>query len=253
MTTDERAVYESLAESYGQSLSGYHYFVKVATENPLAHLGLRAYWGMNELAGVNIPDISKNGFTGTLKPTPPGDCPLPVSSKNAKFGSALNFDHIDDDIEFTTIVISRLNASFSLWFKTKTNFSTNYNNIAALLSYTGVASRYFGIAGNGSGPYTLIGECNTNGHIMCNVAGIVPVGKWNHVLVNFSTGTATTYLNNVLVGTRAIISDFSPGRIGGITEVGGNNYFGGQMDEIRIYNRPLGATERTKLFRLFSR
>ena len=83
-------------------------------------------------------------------------------------------------------------------------------------------------------------------------SGITFIGKWNHVCVNRnSSGTANFYVNGLLSGT-ANQSSGTP--VAGTANVtignipGGGRAWDGSLDDVRIYNRALSATEIRQLY-----
>ena len=73
----------------------------------------------------------------------------------------------------------------------------------------------------------------------------IPLNTWTHLAATFDGGSLRFYVNGSLVRTvarsGAIQTSSSPLRIGGNTIWG--EYFRGLIDEVRIYNRALSATE----------
>ena len=78
------------------------------------------------------------------------------------------------------------------------------------------------------------------------------IGIWNHIVITWSASTKQIYLNNTLVGssTGSFTYAFtSPLNIGG--QWTGNSTIktiNGSLDDVRIYNRALSATEVTALY-----
>jgi hypothetical protein len=76
----------------------------------------------------------------------------------------------------------------------------------------------------------------------------LPLNTWSHVAATYDGTNLRLYVNGTLVGTRAmsgqVTATANPLRIGGNTIWG--EYFAGRIDEVRIYNRPLAATEITR-------
>jgi hypothetical protein len=79
-----------------------------------------------------------------------------------------------------------------------------------------------------------------------------PGGKWLHVAVSVKSGNAKLYINGILGVSKAITFNIQNGTLGGAAfGIGtdmtnayyGDNYFGGSLDDISIYNRALTDQE----------
>jgi hypothetical protein len=94
------------------------------------------------------------------------------------------------------------------------------------------------------------------------VNNALTAGTWNHVVATWDGGSATSgvhiYVNGVEVallgpsagGTGPQTDAGSPIQIGANTGGGGNGYFSGQIDEVRVYNRVLSARDVSTLYNL---
>jgi hypothetical protein len=73
----------------------------------------------------------------------------------------------------------------------------------------------------------------------------LPTSAWSHMATTYDGANLRLYINGVLRSTKAvtgsIITSGNPLKIGGNAIWG--EYFAGQIDEVRIYNRTLSATE----------
>jgi len=78
---------------------------------------------------------------------------------------------------------------------------------------------------------------STNNLILTNI--------WNHIVVSVNSATATFYINGAADGTASNVISMNAARIGG---AGGQSSFYGSMDEVRVYNRALSASEVKELY-----
>ena len=73
----------------------------------------------------------------------------------------------------------------------------------------------------------------------------LPLNTWSHVAGTYNGATLRVYVNGVQVASKAqsgtLLRTTSPLRIGANTQWG--EYFGGRIDEVRIYNRALTQAE----------
>jgi hypothetical protein len=75
--------------------------------------------------------------------------------------------------------------------------------------------------------------------------GLVPLNTWTHLAGTYDGSTLKLYANGVLMGSKAVTGSLAattnPLRIGGNTIW--REFFHGQIDEVRLYNRALSAGE----------
>ncbi|HKV37136.1 MAG TPA: LamG domain-containing protein, partial [Pyrinomonadaceae bacterium] len=81
---------------------------------------------------------------------------------------------------------------------------------------------------------------------------VAPLNQWTHVAVVYESGIVKTYINGVLTHTHngtGAIGDIDTTRnefrIGGRQVV--SQHFQGRIDEVRVYNRAISASEITQL------
>jgi hypothetical protein len=73
----------------------------------------------------------------------------------------------------------------------------------------------------------------------------IPINEWTHVAVTFSENTITLYVNGIKGGS-GIVSLNTTGNsnyIGRSNHTDAYNYFNGNIDEVRLYNRSLTQEE----------
>ena len=252
MTTAEKLVYENLANSTGQALTGYSYFLRKCNESPILHHGLCGYWAFDEPIGATIADLSGNQNHGTLSPNYPIDCPSRIESVNQKLIRGLNFDGIDDTLECgqgESLDVSGP-ITLELWYKpvavTSTKFLLSRNlttltNMQYGLAVDNLTRLRFYVAGNLWAPVFVF-----NPGIWYHVCLIYNNPNWNFFVNGASKQTrvsAKTQFSidcNFVVGAYCILNNGRAlwGPLG--------------IDELRIYNRALTSTEVLKHANLYS-
>lgn len=94
MTEDERLPYKQGAEleskKTGLGISGFNYFVKVASKDLLTHYKMRFLYLLNEGSGQVVKDLSGNGLNLTLRSVAPATLPVWEKSDNPLFGTCLS-------------------------------------------------------------------------------------------------------------------------------------------------------------------
>lgn len=158
-------------------------------------------------------------------------------------GSALRFDGENDYVSRAYISgLSSGNSSHTIeaWIKLEKKPSSS-RAWAVLLGNAGPASHHWLVQGNLS---TQLGQWNQS-DISCQCHPSIEIGKWNHIVVSFDGSNIKGYLNGSSL-TCSLGCNFN---LQGIPftlakpGISGEEYFGGVIDEVRIYNRALTQSE----------
>ncbi|MHA3773494.1 LamG-like jellyroll fold domain-containing protein [Verrucomicrobiota bacterium sgz303538] len=196
--------------------------------------GLVAAYSFDEGSGSSAGDSSGNGYMGTVN----GATWLP----GGRFGSALSFNGTGNWVTVTGVTNLRLSTGMTL---------EAWVNPSALSGWRTVIFK----ENSGGLDYALYAHDNVprpagyinmgNGDISAPGSGALPLNSWTHLATTYDGTTLRLYVNGVLAGSRAsggaIRQSALPLRIGGNSVWG--EYFTGLIDEVRIYNRALTATE----------
>ncbi|GEM_PF-1427023 len=204
--------------------------------------GLVGYWTFDgkdtvwtSATAATTLDKSGNGNTGTLTNMNQGTAPA-----QGKIGQALSFN-ASNYVSSTDII------------------GTNTVTVCAWIYPTQIGS-YAWIMGNArfiiqSTPAGYIYLSSDNGNTKLQTADIPAVKKWSQMCaVRLSTGTGTIYLNGAQTatgntGSPSSYALFAIGVQDGWGDgVGGG--FQGTIDDVRVYNRALSATEVKNLYNL---
>lgn len=221
--------------------------------------GLKGYWSFNgqDVSGTTAYDRSGAGNTGTLTNGP--------TVTPGKLGQALSFDSTNDYVDFGSPSslddLSTMTAS--AWIYPRSNGTNSVGVIFAKGPRYNPTSNGWVLRMNGPGSEALSfrSDFSTTDLERSSVSDFVPLNQWSHVVVTWDgTSTATNahvYLNGVEVpyststdGVGSHRSDaaesFIVGDGGGVLD----SVFDGSIDEVRIYNRALAATEIESLYKL---
>jgi hypothetical protein len=209
------------------------------TFSPYTPAGLVAYWNFDEGSGAIANDVTGNGHTGTLN----GEIGwVPGFIGN----SAINFHGTGNAISNVTVPNSA-----SLQFASNQSFTLSAWVLAgglrssdeAVIAKSRDQGNYYGIWINSANKWVFRGP---GGDVVGSAATTT---AWTHVAVvqNGSTGTRLIYVNGVVAGSGAAqaangAGDLWIGQANGITQP-----FPGTIDEVRLYNRALAASEITTL------
>jgi len=205
---------------------------------PPNNLGLVGYWSFNEGTGTKAGDSSGNGNTGTI---------YGATWADGKRGKALSFDGndyvaIDDPFENNT------DFTISLWVK---NDVINDGSYHGFIGKQGDACRKPGMwlaPGNNGGLHydSYDSTCTTR------YSGLLSnffQGKniWHHIVWTKSGNTYTFYRNGSFFTNASAPTNFytisTRYWIGKV-----DNYWRGDIDDVRIYNRALSPSEISRLY-----
>jgi hypothetical protein len=212
---------------------------------PPNNLGLVGYWSLNEGNGTVATDFSGNGNHGTLQNGP--------TWVNGKFGTALDFDGLDAVVTASPPDVT--NFTLSAWVKPESSDLTSGINLIINKTSVSADHNYCLIIFNGTADVCFYAGSGVYRDLTEPTATMVE-GIWYHIVGTYSTangGTLTLYVNGVqrnestgqgtltYGGTQILsIGDY-------VTEESGEDFNGG-IDEVRVYNRALSASEVAALY-----
>jgi len=183
-------------------------------------------------SGTALVDMSGNGNTGTISG---------ATWTTGKTAGALNFDGVNDWVTVADAASLDLKTGMTLeaWVRPTRN-NGDWRTVAFKESSTGmVYSLYTNERGN-----RPVGQVNIGGERNV-LAPTLPVSTWTHLAVTFDGSKLRLYTNAALAGSvdvsGSIPATALPLRIGGNAIWG--EWFAGQIDDLRIYDRALSASE----------
>lgn len=210
--------------------------------------GLVGYWRMDEdpaIHNTSIIDESGEGNSGVLN-TGDGATNKSVAGK---FNRAITFDGIDDYVALGNPVSLQITETITLSAWIKSNDKSEKKRIINKLD-----------SGAGQQSYTLF--TGTNGKVIFkfwtggvakSVSSTTDIvdGNWHQVIATYDGSSMRIYIDGVLEATTssitgAIDNDSSNVDIG--RKADNNQFFNGQIDDVRIYNRALSSEEVLSLF-----
>lgn len=211
--------------------------------------GLVGRWNFDEAAGTIAYDSAGNNYGGTLRNSPTR------TASACKAGYCLSFNGTDNYVEVSDPASGALDPttqySLSLWVKT-----------TSTAAYAFVISKSNGGSGGGYELYFADGKV---GFSSCDSLGVCSGGyfnttttlsyndnNWHHVAATAQTNsTAKIYVDGSLVKESGTITQDNIANslnliIGG-RGTGGGNPISGVLDDIRVYNRALSASEAKRI------
>src|SRR5215510_9249799 len=222
---------KSFKNNFDSSAEASAWFANAAS--PVAGSGLVAYWKFDEGSGTIVADSSGNGNNGTLVNGPVWTA--------GRVGNALYFDGVNDNVTVPDSNSLDLSSAFTLsaWVNPAATF-TDYRSIVAKNPpyYLYASSSWYCPDGSPLGGFST-DRINP----VCQPSPL-PTNTWTHLAVTYNGSTLTLYRNGVAVANSNVSATLSPTTLNlqiGASQFG--EYFKGLIDEVRIYNRALTATE----------
>ncbi|HET8755556.1 MAG TPA: LamG-like jellyroll fold domain-containing protein [Solirubrobacteraceae bacterium] len=207
--------------------------VTVNNAPPPAPSGLVASYGFEQTSGTTVTDSSGKGSTGTLSGA--------TWAPDGRFGRALSFDGVNDIVTVPDSNLLDLGPGMTLeaWVKPTT---TNDWRTVLLKERPGQLAYSLYASGDSARP---LAEIAAGSQRDARGTASLPVGVWTHLAATYDRSTLRLYVNGTQVSSTAVTGTLlnSSGalRIGGNTVWG--EYFSGLIDEVRVYERALGAAE----------
>ena len=200
--------------------------------------GLVGYWKFDEGTGGSAGDSSGANNNGTVRG---------ASWVSGKVSGALQFDGINDDVSIPSTPALQLagkSFSFSAWIKPDI-VSGKAINILGKHNSNGFKSYYFALNRDNS-KSGAVSIFSGSAWIDSPLNSII-AGEWAHVAVSYNntSGVIGLYKNGSLLGaqiaTTSYVNTNNPLLIGAFESAGW--FFDGAIDEVRMYNRSLNASE----------
>lgn len=236
------------------SLQGNKTVVLQKTPSNFLTNGLVGYWSFDgskiNWASNTVTDSSGNGNTGTMI-----NMSTTTSPAQGKIGQALSFDGVNDRINITDPVSGVLDFgtdsfSYGLWVYVTQN-SGNYDMPLFKGGSSAVAAGYDMELGNSLWRANLSDGVDSVGFTF---SAAPLLNQWVHLMtvVDRSVQRGYVYVNGVVVSSSGtdISSIDSVSNATNISISNATYPFNGKIDDVRIYNRALSATEIGQLYRL---
>lgn len=219
--------------------------VSITVTAASANNGLVAAYNFQEATGTVVVDESGNGNHGTLacNTAVSASCAAAARTTSGKFGKAISFDGTDDWVTVNHSASLNLTTGMTLeaWVYPKAVTSMR---AVLIKEQSGPSGIYYLLANTWSnqGPTAIV---DTGYEQAVSAGTMLGLNQWTHLAATYDGQYERLYINGtqVAVQTHAgtIISDTGALRIGGSSAWGA--YFQGSIDEIRIYNRALSASQ----------
>jgi hypothetical protein len=206
--------------------------------------GLLGYWAFSEGSGTTAADSSGNGVNGTISG---------AVWTTGRSGSGLAFDGVNDNVNLGAVNVTGSALTISAWFKADAYPGTSPRIISKATASNSIEHFFMLATVNINGAERLRFRLQTNGSLRtlnASTGGSLPVGQWVHAAATYDGAMMRLYLNGTEVGSRKATggidgSTTAPVTIGESPD--GAGAFDGVIDQVRIYNRALTASEIASL------
>jgi glucose/arabinose dehydrogenase len=203
----------------------------VATFQP-GPAGLVAAYGFEEASGTGVTDASGNGNAGTLGSA--------TRTTSGRFGSALTFNGTSALVTIPDSSSLDLTTAMTLEAWVYPTASGGWRDVV----YKGTNDLYYLESSSDQSSKPAAGGTFSPSPLYSSGAALA-LNTWSHVAVTYDGATLSMYVNGTQVASRAqtgaIQTSTGPLTLGGDPLYG--QYFAGRIDEVRVYNRALSATD----------
>lgn len=242
---------------------------------PVAASALVAHWGFEEGTGLTTADASANAFNGTLKAGPTqwgAKKPVWISDRHGS-GKALQFNNgASVEVPYNT-KLNPTSVTMAAWVRVDTVYANN--RFIGLETWMGYKFQLQ----DGNRPFATIAT-STGIYDRDAAVGIPDDKQWHHLVMTYVDGTETFYIDGVNVkvwndvtGTGLSISATPFNLVLGadypvdkycscdgsnfdnaaspeyhVVPLAWGGHFIGALDEIRIYNTALTASQVTSIY-----
>ena len=204
-----------------------------ATFAPSAPAGLVAAYGFDEGSGTRAADSSGHANTGTLSGA--------GWTGAGKYGSALSFNGTSSRVVVADAASLDLTSALTLEAWVRPDALSTWRTVAVKERSGGIV---YSLYANNSGNRP-VGQVDIGGERNALGASALPLDTWTHLAVTWDGTTLRLYVNGAEAGSTVAVGTLIDS--GGPLDIGGNTvwgeYFDGLIDEVRVYNRALGAAE----------
>ena len=208
----------------------------LACSTPTQPGGLVAAYSFDGGSGSTLTDVSGKGNNGSISG--------PSWTTAGRNGGALNFDGINDLVTVQDAASLDLTTGMTLEAWVRPTAGTSWRTVVTKEQSNNLA---YGLFSNSDGAYPsgLVSIGSNPIQDIARGSSALPGSTWTHVASTYDGSQLRLFVNGSQVATRAV-SGALPNSTNPL-QIGGNRvwseWFQGQIDDVRVYNRSLSAAE----------
>ena len=222
-------------DAAGNQATATNVAVTVSNVTPPPPSGLVAAYAFEEGTGTSTGDATGKSHTGSVSGA--------TWITAGMYGKALSFDGVNDWVTVADANDLDLTNGMTLEAWVRPAALTGWKTVVMKEGTTTTLA--YSLYANHSNPRPAITVRISNVDRSAVGTSAVPLNTWTHLAATYDGATLRLYVNGVLAGSRGqtgnILTSSRALRIGGNAVWG--EYFKGVIDDVRIYNRALSATE----------
>ena len=199
--------------------------------------GLVLALGFDETTGAAVTDASGQGNHGTISGA--------TRTTAGRFGGALSFDGVNDWVTVADAASLDLTNRLTIeaWV-----FPTALNSEETVVLKEASGALVYALYGDNGAqrPGAFVRIAGTTGSSTSALgSAVLPLNGWTHLAMTYDGAQLRLFVNGTLV--RIVVRTGLMANSAGPLRIGGNaiwsEFFNGRIDEVRIYNRALTASE----------
>jgi hypothetical protein len=209
--------------------------------------GLVSYWPLDSV-GDGVAEDVVGGNDGAHSG---------VSPATGQVGGAGSFDGIDDYVNVPDDPTLDITDALTLaaWIKPPSGQDDYARIVSREQSGAGNRQYNLGLDANAQDPRVVVDTVDSDGIAVSGTlpADLVTDDQWHHVVMTFNrTSAIRLYLDGSEVDSQAVssslVSRASTVKFGAPAHLPGKDWFAGRIDDVRIYDRALSASELMQLY-----
>ncbi|MGE3166754.1 MAG: LamG-like jellyroll fold domain-containing protein [Planctomycetota bacterium] len=212
--------------------------VSTAAAQPVPDPTLFAGYGFEERSGSTTLDGSSNAHHGTL---------AAGASRElfGYFGRGVSFDGVSGHVDLGGLDIAGTGLTVMLWCKPEA-FGIADARLISKASGVAEDDHYWMLSTNNGTGIRVRLKAGSNTKTLVAAGAQLAVGTWAHIALTYDGSTIAVYQNGVLVGSAAKTGGLGTNPAVSVwvgDNPGGGKTFDGIIDEVRLYDRALAASE----------